>query len=89
MVWIQIRTDILSVLIWVLTVCYGYQQTTKFASSKERDNRQYHCIPKQGQIQDFLIGGSNLQRGGGGGGSDLLILPDYLLIFPDFSKNAP
>ena len=26
-VWIQIRTDILSVLIWVQTVCKGYQQT--------------------------------------------------------------
>ena len=28
-VWIQIRTDILSVLIWVQTVCKGYQQTTE------------------------------------------------------------
>ena len=28
-VWIQIRTDILSVLIWVQTVCRGYQQMTK------------------------------------------------------------
>ena len=28
-VWIQIRTDILSVLIWVQTVCNGYQQMTK------------------------------------------------------------
>ena len=28
-VWIQIRTDILSVLIWVQTVCKCYQQTTK------------------------------------------------------------
>ena len=27
-VWIQIRTDIQSVLIWVQTVCKGYQQTT-------------------------------------------------------------
>ena len=27
-VWVQIRTDILSVLIWVQTVCKGYQQTT-------------------------------------------------------------
>ena len=26
--WIQIRTDILSVLIWVQTVCKNYQQTT-------------------------------------------------------------
>ena len=36
-VWIQIRTDILLVLIWVQTVCKGYQQTTwKVAASKER-----------------------------------------------------
>ena len=33
-VWIQIRTDILSVLIWVQTVCKGYQQTTLVAASK-------------------------------------------------------
>ena len=31
----SIRTDILSVLIWVQTVCNGYQQTTKVATSKE------------------------------------------------------
>ena len=37
MVWIQIRTDILSVLIWVQTVSKGYQQTTKVATSKKRD----------------------------------------------------
>ena len=35
-VWIQIRTDNLSVLIWVQTVCKGYQQTTKVAACKER-----------------------------------------------------
>ena len=28
-VWIQIRTDVLLVLIWVQTVCKGYQQATK------------------------------------------------------------
>ena len=27
----------MSVLIWVQTVCKGYQQTTKVAASKERD----------------------------------------------------
>ena len=31
----------------------------------------------QGRIQDFLIGGSNLQKG-----FDLLIVPDYFLFFP-------
>ena len=36
MVWIQIRTNILLVLIWVQTVCKGYQQMTKVATSKER-----------------------------------------------------
>ena len=35
-VWIQIRTNILSVLIWVQTVCKGYQQTTKVDASEER-----------------------------------------------------
>ena len=34
-VWIQIRTDVLSVLIWVQTICKGYQQTTKVAACKE------------------------------------------------------
>ena len=33
----------------------------------------------QGRIQDFFIGGSNLQRG-----VDLLIVPDYLLFFLNF-----
>ena len=37
-VWIQIRPDILSGLIWVQTVCKGYQQTTKVATSGERVN---------------------------------------------------
>ena len=36
MVWIQIRTNTLLVLIWPQTVCKGYQQTTKVAASKER-----------------------------------------------------
>ena len=36
-VWIQIRTDVPTVLISVQTVCKGYQQTTKVAISKERD----------------------------------------------------
>ena len=36
-VWIQIRNDILLVLIWVQTVCKGYQQMTKVTASKERE----------------------------------------------------
>ena len=35
-VWIQIRPDILSGLIWVQTVCRGYQQTTKVTASGQR-----------------------------------------------------
>ena len=35
-VWIQIRTDILSVLIWIQTVCKGYQRMTKVAAGKKR-----------------------------------------------------
>ena len=35
-VWIQIRPDILSGLIWVQTVCKGYQQITKVAPSEQR-----------------------------------------------------
>ena len=35
-VWIQIRPDVLSGLIGVQTVCKGYQQTTKVATSGER-----------------------------------------------------
>ena len=34
-VWIQIRNNILSVLIWDQTVCKGYQQTTKVAARKK------------------------------------------------------
>ena len=36
----------------------------------------------EGRIQDFLIGGSYLQRG-----FNLLNFSDNLLIFPDFSAN--
>ena len=32
----QIKTDIKSVLIWVKTVCKGFQQTTKVAANMER-----------------------------------------------------
>ena len=35
---IQIRTDVLSVLNWVQTICKGYQQTTKVTASKVRVN---------------------------------------------------
>ena len=43
-VWIQIRTDILSVLIWAQTVCRNYQQTTKVTASKEKVNAFTHVL---------------------------------------------
>ena len=45
MVWIQIRIVIMSFLIWVQTVCKGYQQTEKIATRKETFNYKwlFHC----------------------------------------------
>ena len=43
MVWIQIRTDILSVLIMDQTVCKGYQQMTTVATSRLRDKQPSNC----------------------------------------------
>ena len=56
-------------------------------SCRTGDNK---CVPNiEGQggggIQDFLIGLFKFIKGG----FDLLILPDYLLIFSDFSENSP
>ena len=42
-VWIQIRTDILSVLIWVKTACKGYQSTKKL----QLETRELILIFKQ------------------------------------------
>ena len=42
MVWIQIRIHILLLLIWVQTVCKGYQQMTKVAASKERVKKKFY-----------------------------------------------
>ena len=36
MAWIQIRTNVLLVLILIQTVCKGYQQMTEVIASKER-----------------------------------------------------
>ena len=38
-IWIKIRPDVLSGLIWVQSVCKGYQQTTIVATSGERINQ--------------------------------------------------
>ena len=42
-VWIQIMSDILWGLIWVLTVCKGYQQTIKVDPSGQRVNYKTTC----------------------------------------------
>ena len=56
----QIRTDVLrmSVLIWVQTLCKGYQQMTKVAASKERLNiYPYQSSKKKRVVQndDFFF----------------------------------
>ena len=44
-VWIQFRPDILLGLIWVQTICKGYQQTAKVVTSTQRVN-DYTCMDK-------------------------------------------
>ena len=44
-VWIQIRIDVLSVLICVLTVCKGYQETTNFVTSRQRVEHFMYSYP--------------------------------------------
>ena len=51
-VWIQIRTDLLSDLIWVQTVCKGYQQTIKVAARKERVMKNVNPHPPSPQKMD-------------------------------------
>ena len=54
MVWIQIRTNILSILIWVQTVCKGYQQMIIVATSfrvsynLDQDQDQHSVHPDLG-----------------------------------------
>ena len=57
MFWIQMRTDVLSVLIWVQTVFKGYKQTTNVATSKESVNYL--------RDQTFLSLGNLLSQGSG------------------------
>ena len=54
MVWIQFRTDILPVLIWVQTVWKGYQQMKKVAASKERVKNLILFSPWQVDMEAFL-----------------------------------
>ena len=54
-VWIQIRTDILLVLIWVQTVGKGYQQMTKVAASKERIKGWFHIWASTGGLGTYCI----------------------------------
>ena len=42
-IWIRIRPDMLSGLIWVQTVCKGYQQTTKVVLSSQRVKYKTAC----------------------------------------------
>ena len=44
-VWIQIKTNKMSVLIRIQTVCNSFRQTTKIAASKERVNSGNKTIP--------------------------------------------
>ena len=52
-VWIQIRTDILSVLIWVQTVCKGYQQTT--LAGKELHNGSRSALKVQSNVFEGVM----------------------------------
>ena len=55
-VWIQIRAHIQSVLIWLQTVCKGYQQMIKVTASKEivRD-RKYITLIFQRKIAIIFL----------------------------------
>ena len=55
MVWTQIRTDILSVLIWVQPVCRGYWQTTNVATSKERVNSDKSLDEQCRDIKSLIL----------------------------------
>ena len=46
-VWIQIRADILSALIWVQTVCKGYQQMTKSSLARREIKPPIKLWPSQ------------------------------------------
>ena len=50
-VWIQIRPDKTSGLIWVQTVCKGYQQMTTVTTSRERVKIVYGFLKKKKKIQ--------------------------------------
>ena len=43
-VWIQIRLDVLMGLIWIKTVCKGYLQMTKVATSGERVSKTTYLV---------------------------------------------
>ena len=53
--WIQIRADILLVLIWVRAVCKGYQRTKKVIASKVR----VKVAPKVAYRPTSYMGGSS------------------------------
>ena len=75
-VWIQVGTDILSVLIWVRTVCKSYQQSTKVAPSKEMVNSHAMFIAVFTEHSNYCIQ-RNL-------GPSLDLKPYTLLLSADF-----
>ena len=61
-VWIQIRPDKRSGLIWTQTVCKGYQQTTKVATSGERVSGLFLKVTWSCEIEVSHIGKSGRQN---------------------------
>ena len=49
----SISTDVLSVLIWIQTICEGYQQTTKVVASKEHNIG--HCLIQCVLVFEFVF----------------------------------
>ena len=56
MVWIQFKTNFLSVMIWVQSVCKGYQQMTKVTASQERVNSEEPVLGKLVLLQHRYYG---------------------------------
>ena len=55
MVLIQIRTDSMSVRVWVQTVCKGYQQTIKVAINKERVYHPKFIVSNQMEVPISIL----------------------------------
>ena len=66
-VWIQIRTNI---LIWVQTVCKGYQQMTTVAASKARVNKSMQFSIDPSIYQLFFLNQESNHQGWTNGWTD-------------------